>query len=543
MSKVKLLLLSVASGCLLAFAWPEIVGITTLIFIAFVPLLHIEHEVSKRNGLTGITVFGYAYLSFFLFNLITTYWIYHASLWGAAMAIICNALFMAIVFWLFHITKKRVGHKEGYIGLIIYWLAFEYLHLNWELSWPWLTLGNVFANSTNTVQWYEYTGILGGSLLTLLCNVLFFKGSLLRKVNGKFFNLYFNLFLILIIVASGISRLAFSRSEKEGKVEAVIVQPNIDPYNEKFNGIPASEQIERMIKLAEQKLTATTDYLILPETAIPEAHWEHELNHLYEVEVFRKLTKINPELKIVVGMSSSLLFMPGQELSATANQFRDGSGWYDNFNTAIQIDSSSTIPLHHKSKLVLGVEKLPFIRSIPLMKKLSINLGGASGGLGTQEKPSVFGAEHQKSRIAPIICYESIYGEYVAQYSNQGANVLSIITNDGWWDDTPGYKQHLAYAKLRAIENRRSILRSANTGISAIINERGEIIDQTQWWEPAVIAGEVQLNDQVTFYMQYGDFLGRTAAFIAPLLILLTLVKKLNKTEQRLSSKKNKSAE
>ena len=125
MSKIKLLLLSIATGLIMAFAWPSIGDATSFLYLAFVPLLWVEFQISKRLGKTGFNVFSYAYLSFFIFNLITTYWIYNASLWGACMAVICNSLFMAITFWLFHITKKYVGQKEGYISFVLYWLAFE----------------------------------------------------------------------------------------------------------------------------------------------------------------------------------------------------------------------------------------------------------------------------------------------------------------------------------------------------------------------------------------------------------------------------------
>ena len=222
------------------------------------------------------------------------------------------------------------------------------------------------------------------------------------------------------------------------------------------------------------------------------------------------------------------------ELKPTANEFKDGSGYYDNYNAAFQLDEYDGVQVHHKSKLVLGVEKLPFIRSIPLMKKLSINLGGTSGGLGYSEHPEVFKAPITSSVIAPIICYESIYGEYVTEYSRKGANLFAIITNDGWWDDTPGYKQHLAYASLRAIENRKWIVRSANTGISAVINDRGDILEKTTWWEPAAINAKVRLNNTITFYAQYGDYIGRIASLLAVLMIALTVVRTLNTTGNRL---------
>jgi apolipoprotein N-acyltransferase len=161
-------------------------------------------------------------------------------------------------------------------------------------------------------------------------------------------------------------------------------------------------------------------------------------------------------------------------------------------------------------------------------------LGGTSGELGTQKSPSVFNTPNDTSIIAPIICYESIYGEYVTEYSRKGANLFAIITNDGWWDDTPGYKQHLAYASLRAIENRKWIVRSANTGISAVINDRGEILERTTWWEPAVINAKVRLNSSITFYAKYGDYIGRIASLMALLMIALTVVRTLNKTGNRL---------
>ena len=331
-----------------------------------------------------------------------------------------------------------------------------------------------------------------------------------------------------------ISVFGFDTKTEGEELEVVIVQPNIDPYNEKFTS-PPSEQIDKMIDLAKEKLTPTTDYLIFPETAIPKAHWEHEFEQLLITDELRQLRTESPKLKSIIGSSASVLYTPGMELRPTANQFKDGSGYYDNYNAAFQLDEDNGVQIHHKSKLVLGVEKLPFIRSIPLMKKLSINLGGTSGGLGYSEHPEVFNAPNGNSVIAPIICYESIYGEYVTEYSRKGANLFAIITNDGWWDDTPGYKQHLAYASLRAIENRKWIVRSANTGISAVINDRGEILEKTTWWEPAAINAKVKLNSTITFYAQYGDYIGRIASLLAVLMIALTVVRSLNKTGNRLN--------
>ena len=168
---------------------------------------------------------------------------------------------------------------------------------------------------------------------------------------------------------------------------------------------------------------------------------------------------------------------------------------------------------------------MPYPQYMKFLEYISVDLGGTVGSLGTQEKPSVF--QHGEIIAAPVICYESIFGEYVTQYIQQGANVIAIITNDGWWGNTPGHKQHLQYARLRAIENRRCIARSANTGISCFINQRGDILKQTTWWTPDVIEANVQLNNQQTFYTKNGDLLGKIAGYLCLLLLVYGLGLKL----------------
>ncbi|MFN5921205.1 MAG: apolipoprotein N-acyltransferase, partial [Bacteroidota bacterium] len=122
--------------------------------------------------------------------------------------------------------------------------------------------------------------------------------------------------------------------------------------------------------------------------------------------------------------------------------------------------------------------------------------------------------------VAPVICYESVYGEYVSEYIRKGANLICIITNDGWWGNTPGYRQHFDYAKLRAIETRRYVVRSANTGISGFIDDRGQAMQQSGWWQPAVLRQKVQLNSSLTFYVRYGDYIGTIAVVMLFLKLL-----------------------
>ena len=127
--------------------------------------------------------------------------------------------------------------------------------------------------------------------------------------------------------------------------------------------------------------------------------------------------------------------------------------------------------------------------------------------------------------IGTAICYESVYGEHCAKYVRKGARLLTVITNDAWWGNTPGYRQHLSYSRLRAIETRRWVARCGNTGISAIIDPCGRILDRTPWWEEAVLQGSVQLLQGQSFFVRYGDMVGRVCVFLFLLLLVAAVVR------------------
>lgn len=518
MKTYQLFLLSLLSAFLLAFGWfPH--GFVPLLFIAFVPLLIVEHTIFHNpQKYKSLTLFACSYLTFFIWNILTTWWVKNASDGGAAMAIGCNALLMTIVFLLFHKVKKRGGEKWGNIVFISFWITFEFLHLDWDLTWTWLTVGNAFADTPNWIQWYEYTGAFGGSLWVLVINSLIFNivSRFPLHVSKKETIGVATLIVLPILISYAI--LA-SPAKPKDTANVVIVQPNIDPYNEKFvSGF--EEQLEKMLKLASQKTDSTTDYLIFPETALTEELWENELLQSTSIKSIKLFLKQYPKLKIIIGASTAKVFQPNEALSSTARKFRSEDAYYDSYNTALQIDNSNRIQIYHKSKLVPGVEKMPFPFIFKYLGKFAIDLGGTTGSLGTQAERSVFVSPDNTMKAAPVICYESVYGEYVAEYVKNGAQFISIITNDGWWGDTPGYKQHLKYGALRAIETRRYVVRSANTGISCIITEKGEIQQATTWWTPAVIKAEIKLNNDLTFYARYGDYIARAAMFLSLLLII-----------------------
>ena len=181
--KYHLLLLSLLGGIILSLGWPER-GFPGLLFIGFVPLLIIEDQVIRHpERFIKFSLLFYTYPGFLLWNLLTTWWIVNSTFVGALMAIVLNSLFMSIVFQSFHWTRKKLNSSmAGNAALISYWIAFEYLHLNWDLNWPWLNLGNGFATYYKWVQWYEYTGAMGGTVWVLVGNIMVFV--LLKKMQN-----------------------------------------------------------------------------------------------------------------------------------------------------------------------------------------------------------------------------------------------------------------------------------------------------------------------------------------------------------------------
>lgn len=504
-------------------------------------MLYMEHQMmlpGKRYGAGSVLAFSY--IGMFIWNLLTTWWVQGASLGGAVMAIVANSFLMAMVFMLYSVTRKRLGEKFAPFIFIFYWTGFEFFHLDWDLSWPWLTLGNAFANDHKWIQWYEYTGVFGGTLWILIVNFILLKlvKNWIATRSLKAQAGLAGAAVLIISVPIIISLLIYSNYEisKGPKVDVVVVQPNIDPYNAKFTTDEAY-QAEQMILTASPMLDEKVDYLVLPETALSDDHpvqvgnyvynlsgiYENELDRSHTIALMRTLLNANPGLRIVTGASTNRRYLEAGERSKTARQLGEEDFWYDAYNTALQIDSTKSIQIYHKSKLVPGVEKMPFPALFKPLESFAIDLGGTVGSLGIQETRAVFFTPGKEVGIAPVICYESIYGEYVAEYIKNGARLIFIITNDGWWGDTPGYKQHLVYGRLRAIETRTSIARSANTGISCFIDERGEISEQLGWWQQGAIRKQLPLNSKITFYVRYGDYIARIASFAAVLLLLYSI--------------------
>ena len=460
------------------------------IFFAFVPLFLIEKDLFRRNK-SVFWIFPYAYLAFSLFNFLTTFWVEKASpdFGEGLFAVLCNSLFMTITFLLYCITHRWVlkyfsknRFRIKVIGLFlisVFWIGFELLHMTWDLNWPWLTLGNVFADCPSWIQWYSYTGVLGGTIWVLILNFLFFQTYLNFPFENKlkFKNHLFVLSLFFFpFLLSKIMYYNFSQDGEE--INILVAQPNMNP-NYSYNYLECKDYFSKLIT---KNLNDDIDYVVFPESFFP-----HESYYSNFIDDFLKnYEKTN--------------FIFGVPIKRFNKKY----------NSAVQINynylKTKEQQYHYKSKLVPGPELTPFSSALqPLLdfSGLSLQLGGLDKG----DSINVFSSHDGDYLIAPIICYESVFPNHVRKFIKKGAQAIFIITNDGWWGDSKGRVQHNSYARMRAIESRRYVVRSANTGISSIISPRGDFVRQMQSNTEGSFVKKISLFTDKTFYVKYGNIL------------------------------------
>jgi apolipoprotein N-acyltransferase len=386
------IILALASGLMLSLPWLGFPG--WILFFAWIPLLALDGFLhAEKSGFRSVIFPFYAFIAFLAWNVMTTWWIVYATAVGALLAILLNSLLMSLVIWIVHLLRRSSTGALGYVAWIVMWLAFEFFHFHWDIEWPWLTLGNGFANDVKFVQWYEYTGVLGGSLWILVVNIMLYRLFLrLLPGSGKGNILRYVIPVGLVVFIPGVLSLIsyYTYSEDGEQRRILIVQPNIDPYSEAFDAGAVNDKLVKFIRLAEKEIDAEIDYIIGPETVF-EQDWDEARLLMYPAfDRLRQIIAPFDRQSLIIGASTYRIYTSEDQIPATARKSSDGSYAYDRFNTAIFTDRYGEYQLYHKSILVSGVEKMPFRKYLRFLEKFIIDLGGTTGSLGVQEYPENF---------------------------------------------------------------------------------------------------------------------------------------------------------
>lgn len=495
-------LIAIVSGLLLGmpFCIPQLFF---LIFFAWIPLLFLEEKTVNHNN--PYLLFNYSFLSFLVWNILSYWWVGKAQVTGVILIILINSLLLALIFWLISRTRKHLKIAILFPFLII-WLGFEYFDTWWDLAWPWLNLGNAFATAPKWIQWYEITGTRGGSLWVILINIALHSALKNREKKIAFNSVRISL---LIGIPLLFSLYLYHKKEKiEESRSFALIQPNLDPYTEKF--VPENEEkhFTDFLKTADSICSIHhPDFLFGPETMILESIDENKPAASSFYLRLLDLKKKYPKTKILIGTHSKIILENKSEL----------------YNSALFLADTTAPLFYHKTKLVPLFERVPFDKYLSFLKDYSLEIGGYQGTYSSKNDTDYFLSD--SIALVPIVCFESIFGDYCAQRVPELPGFICMITNDGWWKTTPGYKYHFNYSRLRAIETRRDYIRVANNGISAHIDSKGTIIARSKWWLKTVLTGEIKLKKEKTFYSKHGDYIGRVCLFIASLLLIFVKIR------------------
>lgn len=542
-SKAKLSLLSrlnsrqglwaVVIGLLLAASFPPM-PFPFLMYIAFVPILYIIDERIKE----GRKIMGFIYLTALIWNWGCGYWIgftafgvdegekFMAATTGI-LANFANALLMCIPLLLYkRFRKKYIDSPYSLLALIPFWIAFEYLHCNWDLSWSWYNLGISLSYMPRYIQYLEWTGVLGATFHILFANILLYwlikeksETNIWHKKIGYGLVAWLALPLLLSFYFLNENRAIYKPS---GSLNVRIIQPNVNPFS-KYSDFSPEAQVAMFDSLINLPGLDSMQLVVMPETAVPRYIWANEIDSTKLIRPLWNVVRIK-KVPILTGVIEARFYEPtATNIPVAANKY--GRGFYVPYNASVVMPVTGKCAFFEKGKLVPFVERTPFMDELPFMKHFLVEIGGGYGGYG---KPDSIHPIRVKDgvKVGTMICYESVYGDYIRKLTKQNADFLAILTNDGWWQKTSGYIQHQQMTVLRAIENRRDIVRSANTGTSLFADSKGNLRQKTDYWVRTIVDGKINLYKEKTLYVLWGDYLGWISVILGLGIFIATFLKR-----------------
>ncbi|MBN2012745.1 apolipoprotein N-acyltransferase [candidate division KSB1 bacterium] len=482
----KWLLLSVLSSTALAAAFPPS-RLGFMAYWALVPFFVLLDSGSYKHAIK------WGYITGLFLNMWTLYWINWVTLPGMIGAILYLPVFY-VIYAVFHtFLRKRLGKPWLFVCIPFLWTGVEYLRTLGVLGFPWTSLAYTQTYYLSLIQYAPVTSLYGVSFWIVTLNViiwaLFAYAGQYRRVVWLY-----TLLLILLLFPWIYGKFVIPKdSDQVEKVRVAVVQGNIDPFAKSDSDF-WDTNFEIYDRLSREAMKLRPEMMIWPETAVP--------CYLRYTPTYKdKVTNLvdNIGIPLITGAHDAVF---------------KKSGGYNTYNAVFLIrPHNSAMPIYAKLHLVPFGERVPFTEVFPQLKAFleSFELGEGNFSPGNKLVTFKFQAgsdDTQKKRVKiPIgVCFESLFPDLIRKFIvNENANLLGIITNDGWFRRSQAPYHHAQAAVFRAIENRISIARSANTGISLFVDPYGHILQSSPTFEEAYLVADLPLRTETTFFTAHGN--------------------------------------
>ncbi len=433
-----------------------------------------------------------AYPGLVLWNLITTYWLMFATIAGGVAAILANSAIMTLPLMLiWHLRHRSLPLTATSLMVPAVWVTYEFLHFRWDLSWPWLSLGNSFATAPWLVQYIPITGMLGITFWIVLGAWAIYRKAPLPAV----------LIILLIPTAGSLIRYTVYNPVPTDHVEIAVLQPNYDSYLHLAGYPDVIEPLDELLEYTDQIITPETDAIFWPENAL-----QGLIRQDYPGDSDRIIRQFVDtwDTPLITGSSFLRRYPPGEEPPVVRGEFAGRP--FNIYNAALGFYPDGRLDFYKKAKLVPMVERFPFVHTMSRLDYFGWIDWSDVAMFGKGTSLDMFDVDGYN--VPALICYDSVYPDWVRRFVKNDAAFLMVITNDGWWGRTSGHIQHFEFARLRAVETGRTVLRSANNGLSGVIYANGDVTLKTEYWTRDRFVYQVPVYEHKTFYVRYGDWIG-----------------------------------
>lgn len=495
----------ILSGIILGISFPPFpFPFTLLIFIGLIPYFSV---IKSRTTLASIS--RATFLFSFFFSITTIYWVGSWSseadpflMMGGAALLLAYPCVMLIPSTLYYLAKKVFPKIDALWLFPIFWVTLEHLLTLTDLRFPWLLLGHGLAKFNLFIQGADIIGTNGLSLVVAYINVLIFKAFFKKKENKKLrlkpLIVAFTIFLCMMIY--GVHKdSSFKISDR--KVKVGIVQPDLNPWD-KWEMGNLGDLLNLYLSLSQKCVDEGAEVILWPETALPVYAFGGTYQAV-EKTIFKFLD--TNKVSLLTGMPDIIYYYDLNNLPEDAKFSQQGNYYYRTYNAMLGLNPGSReIQRYGKMKLVPLGERVPFVDQFAFLGdifKWGVGITGWNVGQDTTVF-KVFRNENDTIKVSGLVCYESVFPVFVAAFVQKGAEMITVVTNDSWYGKSSGPYQHKDFAILRAVENRRSVVRCANGGVSCIINAKGEIEAETELFTRTYLVGEVPLQSEKTFYSE-----------------------------------------